>query len=242
MNRNSIMQKYLGAQRNQAHSEFANADGFPGSNMYFTGGEGSGFYNAEGAAAEVPQRKSQAYVINIFNASAAQVSNFDIFGAYEYLNTGIGTWSNGSLTISGVTISSGISNVTYQFLLGQSNQSPFSIGRTQITVGTGAATQLIQPITVNTKDANGNAAQIALLPVVSPFQNQVNTLVMDQLFRIDGGTKLTMTILPSVQFSLYLYPQDNINIARGLTGQSVAATYANPVLGKAGTVQVVNGG
>lgn len=237
---NKIMNKYLNKERQAAHSEFANADGFPGNDLYFTGGEGSGFFNADAAPAEMPARKSQAYVINIVNASAAQVSNFDIFGAYEYLNSGVGAWSGGSLTISGVTISSGISNVSYQFLLNQSTFSPFSIGRTQLTVGSGSTTQLIQPITVNTKDANGNAAQLALLPVVSPFQNQTNTLVMDNMFRIDGGTKLTMTILASVSFSLYLYPQDNINIARGLSGQSVAATYANPQLGKAGTVQVLS--
>lgn len=236
---NKIMNKYLNKERHSAHSEFANADGFPGNDLYFTGGEGSGFFNADAAPAEAPARKSQAYVINIVNASATQISNFDIFGAYEYLNSGIGVWSGGSLTISGVTISSGISNVTYQFLLNQSTFSPFSAGRTQISVNSGSSSQLIQPITVNTKDANGNAAQLAILPVVSPFQQQTNTVVVDSMFRIDGGTKLTMTILASVSFQLYIYPQDNINIARGLSGQSVAATYANPQLGKAGTVQVL---
>jgi hypothetical protein len=236
------MQKYLQPERSQAHSQFANADGFPGNDLYFLGGnDNPGFFNAEGggAAEAAPVRKAQPYVLNITNVSAAQVSNFDIFGAYEYLNTGVGTWANGSLTISGVTISSGLSNVTYQFLLAQSQTSPFSIGRTQIIVGSGSSTQANQPITVNTKDSNGNAAQIALTPLFSPFQQQTNTLILDQMFRIDGGTKLTMTILASVTFSLYLFPQDNINIARGLAGQPVAQSYANPQLGKAGTVQVL---
>jgi hypothetical protein len=233
-----IMNKYLQKERLGAHQEFANADGFPGNDLYFANQGTQGMFNAD-AGGGAPVRTSQPYIINISNASAAQVNAFDIFGAYEYLNTGIGVWSNGSLTISGVTISSGLSNVTYQFLLGQSQLSPFTIGRTQISVGSGAATQISQAITVNTKDANGNAAQIPLIPVVSPYQNQSSTLVMEQLFRIDGGTKLTMTILPSVQFTLYLYPQDNINLARGLTGQDVSANYANPQLGKAGTVQVL---
>lgn len=235
-----IMSKYLQPERNQAHSQFANADGFPGNDLYFTGGnDNPGFYNADAAPEAAPVRKAQPYVLNITNVSATQISNFDIFGAYQYLNTGIGVWSNGSLTISGVTISSGLSNVTYQFLLAQSQMSPFSIGRTQIIVGSGSSTQASQPITVNTIDANGNAAQIALTPLYSPFQQQTNTLILDQMFRIDGGTKLTMTILASVTFSLYLFPQDNINIARGLAGQPVAQTYANPQLGKAGTVQVL---
>lgn len=238
MKRN-IMGTYLAKERAGAHNEFANADGFPGNDLYFTGGAGSGFFNADAAAPAEAARKSQPYVINIVNVSAAQVSSFDIFGAYEYLNPVNGVWANGSLTISGVTISSGLSNVTYQFLLNQSSLSPFSIGRTQIVVGSGASTQASQPITVNTKDANGNAAQIALTPLISPYQQQTNTLVMEQMFRIDGGTKLTMNILASVSFSLYLFPQDSINIARGLSGQAVSAQYANPELGKAGTVQVL---
>lgn len=237
------MSHYLAPERNQAHNQFANADGFPDNDLYFVGGPGMGFFNADAGAEAAPQgavRRSQPYVINLVNASANNVSNFDIFGAYEYLNTGVGTWSGGSLTISGVTISSGLSNVTYQFLLSQSQLSPFSIGRTQISVASGSSAQINQPVTVNTKDANGNAAQIALIPVTSPFQQQTNTLILDQMFRIDGGTKLTFTVLASVSMSIYLYPQDNINIARGLAGQSVAASYANPQLGKAGTVQVLS--
>ena len=239
----NLMNRYLAEERAEAHNQFANADGFPDNDLYFVGGQGMGFFNGDGAgdasAPATPARKSQPYVINIVNASANNINGFDIFGAYEYLNTGIGTWSGGSLTISGVTISSGLTNVSYQFLLSQSNQSPFSIGRTQITVTSGSAAQLTNPITVNTKDANGNAAQLALIPVVSPFQQQTSTLVMDQMFRIDGGTKLTFNVLASVSVQLYLYPQDNINIARGLAGQNVAQNYANPQLGKAGTVQVL---
>jgi len=234
----NLMDKYLQPERNSAMAEFANADGFPGNDLYFTGGEGSGFYSADGAQG-TPARKSQPYIINITNVSAAQVSSFDIFGAYQYLNTGIGVWSAGSLTISGVTISSGLPNVTYQYLLGQSQISPFSIGRTQITVGSGSSTQATQAIVVNTTDANGNSAQIPLTPTISPYQQQSNTLILDQMFRIDGGTKLTMNILASVTFTLYLYPQDSINIARALAGQGPAQQYGNPELGKAGTVQVL---
>lgn len=241
---NKIMNKYLQSERNAAHQEFANADGFPGSDLYFAGGnDNPNFFNADAASGSAaPVRRSQPYILNITNISAAQVSSFDIFGAYQYLNTGIGTWANGSLTISGVTISSGLTGAaTYQFLLAQSAQSPFSIGRTQITVGSGSSTQMNQPITVNTTDANGNTAGIPLIPVTSPFQQQTNTLILDQLFRIDGGTKLTMNILASVSFSLYLYPQDNINIARGLSGMPVAASYQNPNLGAAGNVVIKNG-
>lgn len=237
----NMVDKYLQRDRQAAHAQFANMDGFANNDLYFVGGQDNpSFFNADAAAdQQAVARQSQPYIINLSNASAAQVSNFDIFGAYEYLNTGRGTWSGGSLTISGVTISSGLPNVDYQFLLGQSQLSPFSIGRTQIVVGSGSSTQASQAIVVNTKDANGNAAQIAITPLFSPFQQQTNTLIVPQMFRIDGGTKLTMNILASVSFSLYLFPQDNINIARGLSGMPVSQTYANPQLGKGGTVQVL---
>lgn len=237
-----LINKYLQKERAAAHSQFANADGFPGNDLYFTAGEGSGFWNADAGAPvdAAPARKSQPYIITITNNSASAVNSFSIFGAYNFLNTGVGSWSNGSWTYQGITVSSGLPNVTYQFLLSQSQLSPFTIGRTQMVSNSGSAAQLTQAIVVNTVDANGNAAQIAITPLVSPYQQQTSTLVNDQMFRIDGGTQLTMNILASVSVSLYLFPQDNINIARGLAGMPVSAQYANPQLGKAGTVQVLS--
>lgn len=184
-------------------------------------------FRADGAAQSAPQ--SQPYIITISNASATAVSNFDVLGAYTYIgNTG---FSNGSLTISGVTISSAISNVNYQQFLYQSMNQPFSVGLTYIESVSGAASQITQTFTLNTQDANGNQLLRTIVPTVDPYQNQSTIVAVKQLYNIDGFTKLTFsTVQASVVFRVHFYPASNINLAAGLAGSSVAQNYTNPNL------------
>jgi hypothetical protein len=192
-----------------------NAIGFD----YFAGGDQ--FFDADGDGAAAPQaggvpsmgamRTSQPYIITISNASATSVSNFDVLGAYQYLGTG--TFSSGSLTSGNITVSSAISNVTYQEFLYQSMNSPFAVG-----------------LTLNTRDANGNQALKTLVPTIDPYQQQSGIVALNQLYDIDGFTKITIsTILPSVVFRMHFYPRANLNVARGLRGNQVAADFGSPM-------------
>jgi hypothetical protein len=227
--------------RNFANENYLNADGFiDDDTSYFTGSED--FFNADGlpmpqAQASVPT--SQPYIVTVSNASASSVSNFDVLGAYQYLqNTG---FSNGNLTISGVTISSGISNVTYQQFLYQSMNSPFSVGLTYVQSISGSQSQITQPMTLNTQDANGNQALKTLVITIDPYQQQTGVVAVKQLYRIDGYTKLTIaTVLPSVVFQIQFYPADNINLARGLSGRAASRQFGNPKIVK-DSVAVIGG-
>lgn len=182
---------------------------------------------ATGGQGAVPQ--SQPYIITISNASATVVSNFDVLGAYTYINsTG---FSNGSLTLSGVTISSAISNVNYQQFLYQSMNQPFSVGLTYIESVSGSSSQITQTFTLNTQDANGNQMLRTIVPTIDPYQQQSTIVAVKQLYAIDGFTKITFTtIAASVIFRLHFYPATNVNLASGLTGQSVTQSYGNPNL------------
>jgi hypothetical protein len=228
--------------RNFANENYLNADGFiDDDTSYFTAGDD--FFNADGLPmASMPMASvptSQPYIITISNASASTVSNFDVLGAYQYLqNTG---FSNGSLTISGVNISSGISNVTYQQFLYQSMNSPFSVGMTYIQSIGGSQAQITQPMTLNTQDANGNQALKTLVITIDPYQQQTGVVAVKQLYRIDGYTKLTISsVLPSVVFQLQFYPADNINLARGLSGRPASRQFGNPKIVK-DSVAVIGG-
>jgi hypothetical protein len=191
--------------------------------------------SADGGAASAAQ--SQPYIITISNASASAVSNFDVLGAFTYISGGFGTFTNGSLTISGVTISSAISNVTYQQFLYQSMQQPFSVGLTYIESVAGTSSQITTPFILNTQDANGNQALRTIVPTIDPYQLQTSVLAVKQLYRIDGFTKLTFsTIFASVQFRLHFYPSDNINLANGLAGAPVAQQYSSPNVVKIPTI------
>jgi len=224
----SSIQKYLQMANRSVNEQFVGVDGFVDDDMYFTGYDN--FANAEGemapASAPVAMR-SQPYIITVSNASNAAVT-IDVFGAYIYLNGGSGSFSNGSLTVSNVTITSGLSNTTYYNLLNQSSVSPFTIGSTLISSVNGVTNQVLQPITLNTQDANGNQAVRILTPTIDPYQNQSGVIELKQPFRIDGFTKLTFQIFASTSIQFQFYPSDTINIARGLAGSPVSKQYGSP--------------
>ena len=178
-----------------------------------------------GTGNNAPQ--SQPYILTISNASATAVSNFDVLGAYTYIgNSG---FSNGSLTISGVTISSAIANVNYQQFLYQSMNQPFSVGLTYIESVAGSSSQVTQTFTLNTQDANGNQLLRTIVPTIDPYQQQSTIVAIKQMYSIDGFTKITFAnIGASVTFRIHFYPATNINLAAGLQGAQVATTYGSP--------------
>jgi hypothetical protein len=224
----SSIQKYLQQANRSINEQFIGVDGFA-DETYFTGAD-SFFSAADASTAAAPMAaagmmKSQPYIITVSNASNAAVS-VDVFGAYVYLNNA--GFSAGSLTVNNVTITSNLSNTTYYNLLNQSSVSPFTIGSTLISSVNGTTSQVLQPITLTTQDANGNQAVKILTPVIDPYQNQSGVIELKQPFRIDGFTKLTFTMFASSSVQFQFYPSDNINIARGLNGDPVSKQYGSP--------------
>lgn len=228
----SNIRKYLADAQNRAHEGFLNADGFFDDDLNFTAGDD--FMSANGDPMPAAAPTSQPYIIQVANTGSA-VSSFDVLGSYEYINNS--GFSSGSLTIGNVTITSAIPNVTYQQMLYQFMNNPFSVGLTYIQ--SASSTQLLETISVQTKDANGNLAQKPLVPTVDPYQQQTTVLAMRYGYRIDGYTKLILNqVLASTTVKLYLYPADNINLARGLSGRAVSKDFSSPGIVRAQTVKI----
>jgi hypothetical protein len=230
----SSVKNYLANARNFANERYSNMNGnyrnFAPNSL-----GGRTMLSADGSSA-ASAGQSQPYIIVISNASAAAVPNFDVLGAYTYLNETT-LWNSGSLTLNGVTISSAIPNVTYQQFLFQSMQQPFSVGLTYIESVAGTASQVTTPFQLNTQDANGNQALRAMIPTIDPYQQQTTVVAVKQLYRIDGFTKLTFSqIAASVVFRVHFYPSDNINLANGLAGAPVAQQYSSPNVIKIPTI------
>lgn len=121
----------------------------------------------------------------------------------------------------------------YQFMV-----SPYSTGLTYIQSAT--TNQVLETISVNTKDANGNIAQKVFVPTIDPYQFQSTIIAMKFGYRIDGYTKLIIqSVLANATVKLYFYPADNINLARGLAGRPVSREYGSPGIVKAQTVKVI---
>ena len=223
-----------------AHEKWNNADGFVDSDLQFTANDNYMGADAQGMGMGYsPAPQAQPYIIQVSNASATAVANFDVLGAYQYINNT--NFTNGSLTISNCVISSAISNVTYQEFLYQSMNSPFSVGLTYLESVTSTAGQVTQTLTLNTRDANGNQALKTLVPTIDPYQQQNYIIAMKQNYRIDGFTKLTIaSVLASSVLRVHFYPADNINIARGLAGTPVSRQFASPNIVRS-SVAVVGG-
>lgn len=227
------VKKYLVDAQKNAHENYLNADGFFDDDLSFTAGED--FMNQDAGTMSASAPTSQPYIITVTNTGTA-VTDFNVLGSFEAL--GSATFTSGNLVSGDVTVSSGIPNVTYQQMLYQFQVTPFSIGLTYIQSSN--ANQLIEVISVNTRDANGNLAQKPLTPVVDPYQQQTTVLAMRQGYRIDGYTKLILaSVLASTTVKLYLYPSDNINVARSLAGRSASRDFSSPGIVKAQPVKVI---
>lgn len=185
------------------------------------------YANGAGAAPGNAVKKSQPYAIVVSSASGANVNDFDVLGAYQYINNA-GFTAAGDLVIGSITIHSAIPGVTYQQFLYQSMNNPFTVGQTYLECTT-PASQVNQVFSINTKDANGTTVIIPIVPAIDPYQQQTNINVVDQEYRIDGYTKLTFaSILANAVLTIRFYPADNINPARALAGTASGRSFGNP--------------
>ena len=221
----SNVRKYLASAQRNAMESFANADGFIDDDLSFTGDDffrNAGGDNMGGGSAPT----SQPYIVDITSTSGSAVANFEVLGSYQYINNA-GFNASGNLVIGSITISSGISDINYREMLYQFMNQPYSVGLTYIQSAT--ANQVLETISVNTKDANGNLAQKTLVPTIDPYQQQTNIIAMKYAYRIDGFTKLIIRqVLANATVKLYFYPADNINLSRALGGNAVAKQFGNP--------------
>ena len=228
----SNVRKYLANAQNSAMESFSNADGFIDNDLSFTGDD---FFNAEGMGGGNVQT-SQPYIINVTNASGTAVSNFDVLGSYQYINN-TGFTAGGDLVVGTVTISSGMPNVNYREMLYQFMNQPYSVGLTYIQSAT--ANQVLETLSVNTRDSNGNQAQKTLVPTIDPYQQQTTIIAMKYAYRIDGFTKIIIrSVLASSTIKLYFYPADNINLARALGGNSVSRQFGTPPVTNGQTIRI----
>jgi hypothetical protein len=228
----SNVRKYLANAQRNAMESFSNADGFIDQDLSFTGED---FFNAEGMGGGNVQT-SQPYIVNVTSTSGSAVQNFEILGSYQYINNA-GFTAGGDLVIGSITISSGISDVTYQEMLYQFMNNPYSVGLTYLQSAT--ANQVLETLSVNTRDANGNLAQKTLVPTIDPYQQQTTIIAMKYAYRIDGFTKIIIRqVLANATVKLYFYPADNINLARALGGNSVSRQFGTPPVTNGQTIRI----
>ena len=234
----SNINQYLSAARSRASQRWSNASG----NQIGTGGSAygalankpgqSGMANGFSAAGSSPAAAvSPTYIIQVSNSSAVTYSSgFDVLGAFQYLMGSAGTWSNGSFTLNGITISSVFSTVTYQQILFASQSQPFQVGAVYLQgAGTGAANQVSDVYTLTTQSTAGETYSRPIKPYINPNQFQNTITYNNSAFVVNGYTKLTWSnIYGGSSFQISFFPAAVIDPAQALNGSSVQSNFVAP--------------
>jgi hypothetical protein len=220
------LRKYFSQAQDEANENFYNFEGddygFVGDEMNNFDGDLDVFDMATGdMGASAPT--SQPYIVNITNSNTASSFPVTILGAYTTLGSTAPNYQNNGA----ISISMGISGVTYGEFLYQSMNKPFVVGLTYLQSST--ANQVLETLTLIQRDVNGNESQKSLIPTIDPYQQQSTIIAVKFTYRIDGFTSIVISaVLQSTTAKIYFYPAETTSISRTLSGQRAVAGYGNP--------------
>jgi len=240
----SNLRDYFADAQDDANDNFFNLDGFEDDDFDFVdddmddfsgfdGDDDDAFDMATGGGGTAPT--SQPYIVVIKNTSTAVAHPVTILGAYNTLSQASPNWQN-SVAIS---ITMGISGITYSEFLYQSMNKPFVVGLTYYQSST--ANQVLETLTLIQKDVNGNESQKTLVPTIDPYQQQSTIVAVKFSYKIDGFTSVVMSsLLGGATAKLYFYPAETSSIARTLAGRRAVSGYGNPHIVKSDKIQLSN--
>ena len=139
--------------------------------------------------------------------------------------------------VASISITMGISGISYQEFLYQSMNKPFVVGLTYYQSST--ANQVLETLTLIQKDVNGNESQKTLVPTIDPYQQQSTIIAIKFSYKIDGFTSVVMSsLLGGATAKLYFYPAETSSIARTLTGRRAVSGYGNPNIVKSDKISL----
>ena len=217
--------KYFAQAEEQANEQYLNYGGYPAVDADFDDyveAAGGSYMNQTGAmgAGGAGAPTSQPYIITISNSTTNAVTSNVIGKAFANIT------ASGNGINTGVTYTMGISGTTYVEFLYQQLNKPFIVGLTYVDASSQA--QALKTLQLKVRDTNGNVQERTIVPTVDPYQQQTDILAIRQSWRWDGFTSIAVDLNASASATFYFYPSENVNLTRGLAGQSVARGYGNP--------------
>lgn len=195
----------------------------------FDGDDGDGFDMASGRGGNSPT--SQPYIVVVKNTSASVGHPVTILGSYSTLSQTSPNYQN----VDAISITMGISGISYSEFLYQAMNKPFVCGLTYLQSST--ANQVLETLTLIQKDVNGNESQKTLVPTIDPYQQQATIIALKFSYKIDGFTSVVLSsLIGGATAKLYFYPAETSSIARTLTGRRAVSGYGNPNIVKSDKV------
>lgn len=236
------LRNYFAQAQDEANENFFNATGFDDDFSFVGDDEFDGFYGDDdmfgadgGEMGAISAPTSQPYIVVIANTNTATAYPVTILGAYSTLAYSSPNYQNSAA----ISITMGISGITYNEFLYQSMNKPFVVGLTYLQSST--ANQVLETLTLIQKDVNGNESQKTLVPTIDPYQQQSTIIAVKFSYKIDGFTSVVLSsLLASATAKIYFYPAETSSISRTLTGQRAVAGYGNPNIVKADKVVLSN--
>jgi len=204
----------------------------------------SGWSNAGGTAQVGSAPTSSPFIITVTaTSSLAAATTIQLFFANGVLNgaSGLfvaGAWyplATAATALGAITVTSGLSNVTYQQLLIQSQLKPFTIGCTQLIAPSGAnnTLQVTSPMTFSELYADGSQAQKPLIFIYDQYQYQTTITTSTLEYTIDGNGGILFTQQTNPQATaavtnIYLFPKTQVSITGALNGSAVVQNQSAP--------------
>lgn len=186
--------------------------GFDGLNEIQLGADGA-MADARMMSPQVQARRTQPtpYSVSVVNSTAGTLTAV-LFGYNQYQATA----NYGSAV--GLVVTPSQANVSYIMLLSQSASQPFETSK--IRVNSTNAAQVIQPLSIQSTDANGNTCteQVITQMYFSPDQFQSGIVDVPVNKVIDGNTNISFGVFATTTVVLTFFPLEKVNTARVLGG------------------------
>lgn len=174
--------------------------------------------------APVAAPTSLPQIVLVQNSTTAAIANVTIF------NANVAVYSSdlsGFGNTTGIVITSGTTNVSYQKMLSTSISQPFRVAQTYISSATAAQIQV--QYSVVQIAPNGVRMDTPITPNIDPYQQQSTVLVNTTQYIVDGNTAIVFaTLLASTIVTFQLFPVNTANITRSLTDTGVVNQLGSP--------------
>jgi hypothetical protein len=234
------LKKYFSDAQEEVNENFFAYDGYDDEDDYdfvddddFDGfdDDDDAFDMAVGKGGNAPT--SQPYIVVITNTSVSVSHPATIMGSYNTLSFSPPNWQNSTA----ISITMGISGITYSEFLYQAMNKPFVVGLSYYQSAT--ANQVLETLTLIQRDVNGNQTNKTLVPTIDPYQYQSTIIAVKFSYKIDGFTAIVVSaILGGAVVKLYLYPAESVSTSRSLTGRRAVRGYGNPNIVKKDTLSL----
>ena len=146
------------------------------------------------------------YVVNVENTTDKPIENVSLF--FGNSQNELAFNSKGSYVENGLTISSGVPNVTYNHIVKNSITNKINVGLTYVQSTN--TRQVLEKLSIKTQNANGTSAVKVLTPQIDPYQQQTHIVAVKQNYTLDGDTEVIIhKVEPRTFLKMYFYPSIN---------------------------------